>query len=86
MPRLEQYKELMERHLDYVRKNNFGRVFVFSNQIGMVRLAETPEGLEARHELHSIHPDQSPSGKPLVYTIHKGLIGSTAEAPPELPP
>ena len=86
LPRLEQYKELMERHLDYVRKNNFGRVFVFSNHIGMVRLAETPEGLEARHELHSIHPDQSPSGKPLVYTIHKGLIGPTAEAPPELPP
>jgi hypothetical protein len=84
LPRLEQYSKLMERHLDYVNKNFFGRVFVFTNHIGLVRFSNTDDGLEARHELHTIHPDQSASGKPLAYTIHRALLELTSDAPPEL--
>jgi hypothetical protein len=84
LPRLEQYSKLMERHLDYVNKNFFGRVFVFTNHIGLVRFSNTDDGLEARHELHTIHPDQSASGKPLAYTIHRALLEPTSDAPPEL--
>jgi hypothetical protein len=84
LPRLEQYKELMERHLDYVKKNFFGRVFLLTNHVGLVRFVITPEGLEARHELYTIHPDQASAGQPLVYTIHKGLLEPTTDAPPEL--
>jgi hypothetical protein len=84
LPSLERYKAMMERHLDYVRKNDFGRVFVFTNHVGMVRFATTPDGMEARHELHTIHPDQASGGQPLVFTIHRGLLGPTADPPPDL--
>ena len=81
---LEQYRLLMERHLDYVRKNDFGRVFVFTNHIGLVRFAGIAGGLEARHEIHTIHPDQAPTGKPLAFTIHKASLEPTSDAPPSL--
>ncbi|HEU0294580.1 MAG TPA: hypothetical protein VFR47_17705 [Anaerolineales bacterium] len=84
LPRLEQYHVLLDRHVDFVKKNLFGRVFVFTDNLGLVRFASTPAGLEARQELFSIHPAQVPSGKPLVYTVHKSLLEPTSEPPPAL--
>jgi hypothetical protein len=84
LPRLEQYKELLDRHLDFVKKNFFGRTFLFTNQVGLVRFSSTPAGLEASHEMHTIHPDQLPAGQPLPYTIHKSLLEPGNEAPPAL--
>lgn len=82
---IAQYRVLMDRHIDYVKKNSFGRVFVLSNNIGLVRFSreEADAPLEARHELWSIHPDQA-GGKPLPYTIHRALVEPTTDAPPEL--
>jgi hypothetical protein len=82
--RLEQYHLLLDRHVDYVRKNLFGRTFVFTNNLGLVRFAITGDGLEARQELFSVHPDQSPPGQPQLYTIHKHLLEPTGDAPPTL--
>ena len=81
---VEQYRALINRHIDYVKKNVFGRVFVLSNNVGLVRFSVDDEGaLEARHELLSIHPDQT-GGKPLPYTIHRALLEPTTDPPPEL--
>jgi hypothetical protein len=84
LPRLEQYRLLLERHLDYVRKNDFGRTFVFTNHIGIVRFERTDDALTARHEILTIHPDQGPTAKPLAYTIHKANLEPTTASQPEL--
>ncbi len=84
LPRLEQYNELMVRHLDYIRKNDFGRIFVFTNHIGIVRIERTDEALSARHEIMTIHPDQGAGGKPLVYTIQSASLEPTTDELPGL--
>lgn len=85
LPRLEQYRILMDRHIDYVKKNNFGRVFVFPNNVGVLRFAKDANELKARHEVWSVHPDQVEAGKPLVYTIHRASVEPTTASPPGLP-
>lgn len=84
LPRLQQYKELLDRHLDFVKKNFFGRTFLFTNNVGLVRFSSTPDGLEVRHDLYTIHPDQLPAGQPLIYTVHKSLLAAPGEVPPAL--
>lgn len=84
LPRLEQYRVLLERHLDYVRKNDFGRTFVFTNHVGIVRFERTDDVLTARHEIFTIHPDQGPTAKPLKYTIHTASLEPTTDSQPVL--
>lgn len=85
LPRLEQYRVLLERHLDYVRKNYFGRTFVFMNHVGIVRFERgEDDALTARHELLTIHPDQGPTAKPLAYTIHTASLEPTTDQQPGL--
>jgi hypothetical protein len=85
LPRLEQYHELMVRHIDYIRKNDFGRVFVFTNHVGIVRFErEEDDALTARHEIMTVHPDQGAGGKPLVYTIQSASLEPTTDDPPDL--
>jgi hypothetical protein len=84
LPRLEQYNELMARHLDYIRKNDFGRIFVFTNHVGIVRFEREDDALAARHEILTVHPDQGTGAKPLVYTIQSASLEPTTDDPPEL--
>ena len=81
---LAQYVVLLDRHMEYVRKNNYGRTFIFPNNIGMVRFNKTDTAFFVRHELYSVHPDQFPAGKPQVFTIHQTTLMPSTDSPPAL--